>query len=82
MLDSSDEAFATQLQRTILKELNGDAETPGLYRQALGCPTWDNYQRMVGTINGFEVVLGMMQNIAKHMNGDQKARNQVDRSLS
>jgi hypothetical protein len=85
MLDRSDLDFANNLRRVLLKALNGDDNTTGLYRAVVGSQTFEQFKFTAGMINAYESVLNEMNNIARRMNGDedqQRERNQTDRNLS
>jgi hypothetical protein len=83
MIERADADFATNLQRAILKVLNGDMDAPGLYRTVLSSQSWEQFRFTAGVIHGYETVLQEMQNIVRRMNGDdQRESNQTNRNLS
>ena len=74
MLDGSDVAFATALERSILRTLHGDKDKekgpPGLYHTLRSVPSWEMFQRTAGLIQGYENILEEMRRIARIMNGE------------
>lgn len=80
MLDGSDVAFAAMLERAIVRVLNGDKDTQGLYHSIRSSPNWETFQRTAGLIQGYENVLAEMRTIARHMNGEPVDSTQQPRS--
>jgi len=67
MLDRADSTFRGELERSILRTLNGDENTRGLYENIVAAQTWEDFQRMKGEITAFEAVRKEMSRIAAEM---------------
>jgi hypothetical protein len=72
MFDGLDLAFASQLERWILRELHGDQEKVGLVRSALNSRTMEELARTKGIIDAYEAVIEAMKQIAQKMNEPQR----------
>ena len=57
-----------ELERQIKRQLDGDAQTEGLFRSVLSAPDWDTIVRIKGIIFAYERVLEMMGDIQRRMN--------------
>lgn len=82
MLERSDVDFATSLDAFIMSVLNGTEAEPGLYFTLPNSQTWDQFIRTASRIQAFREIRDQMRTIARKLNGDQSARNQVDRELN
>ena len=82
MLDRDDIAYRNALEQIIRRMLWGDEQVPGLYRTLKAAPTWGDFQRSVGVIEGLEVTLREMDQLARFMNGDEQVRGQYTRAMN
>jgi hypothetical protein len=77
MLERDDLNFAQQLEREILRRLNGTQDVHGLFRTVLGCANWDAFMFTKGSILTYEEVLKLMREIARRMNtADEESQRQ------
>jgi hypothetical protein len=74
MLDQVDAAFADRLEREIRRRLEGDSKEPGLLRQIMAAPDWENFVRIKGIIFAYEETLSAMRDIAREMNEPRRGR--------
>lgn len=63
-------SIVSELEKWLIEQLRGDAKTPGLYFAiARGVPTWDQYLKLVGTVQGYERALYTLQELRKQQGG-------------
>ena len=78
MFDRMDATFAAALEREIALRLQGDINTPGLYRTILSSQNWEIFQFGKGSIFAYEEVLKLMREVARRMNeGEEPVRAQA-----
>lgn len=76
----TDGALTVELQHWLQLRLYGDTKEVGLYSMiAHGLPTWDGYQRAVGTVQAYESVLQKMNDIAHQRGSDLEERVVISR---
>jgi hypothetical protein len=85
MFEREDLIFRDTLDRIFHRWLYGDGssrEVAGYYGGLKGSQTMEQHQRAVGRIEGIEMCITEMHNLAARMNGDSPDGYQSDRTMN